>query len=581
MRGCWIMATLCGPLLLAAGCGDDASLVREIETRRQERSRSTSVQDHLGETFALLGDLVDLNPDKARQQITYHLNKWRQETSPQVDVATAGDLPEILRTISDVLPTEIAEQGVLQESFSRSDVNHLRDSYLFRQIVGWVDRPGREDPLLSEWFVSIESDLGVDQADKLRTASRLFDWTIRNIALEPADQGSNYPSPPQFSLGMKFQGPGYRQNDYETLWRGTGDSLQRAGVFTQLCRQANLRAAVLAIQSADTGQLTPWSVGVRVGKEVYLFEPELGLHIPGPDQTGIATLAQARKDSAVMRRLNVPGFFDYPWSKEDVQQNMALLNVLPVALSGRMSRLESGLTGDRRMRVHLDSAEQTQQWDAISGIAGVRLWRIPVLAEIYRAELQRVAERDPRIGFWYQSRWAMIEGEFPSAKQLARGRWEHLHGRFTDDEIEDKEGARTYYLTQRAPEFEIDDLRIDVDLQKSYGIRRELRSEPAVYDRQVQQVQELMRMGKRTATYWLSLVQYEDERYDTAMAWLNDRVLIDSQRSFWEPAARYNAARTSERLGRTDQAVQQYKTEGDPQEHGNRIRSRLVTRQSD
>tara|TARA_R110002049_G_scaffold2750_4_gene22032 strand:- start:232992 stop:234764 length:1773 start_codon:yes stop_codon:yes gene_type:complete len=575
---CFPLGGLVVVLLVIAGCGDDADLVREIQNRRQEQSRSKNVQDHLGETFQLLSDFVDLNRESATQQITYHLNKWRQDAPGNDDKSGSADAPEILSTISDLLPVEKSSVFVLQPNFSKSDVNHLRDSYLYRQVVRWVDQEGKDDPVLSDWFDSVESDLGEDDAGKLRTASRLFDWMVRNVALEPSQQGADFPSPPQFALGMTFQGPGYRQTDYETLWRGTGDWLQRAGVFTQLCRQADIPAAVLAVQSAESGELNPWAVGVRIGQEVYLFETELGTYIPGPGQVGIATLDQARKDASVMRRLNVPGFFDYRFSKDDVQQNIALLNALPVSLSPRMKRLQAGLTGQRRMRVYVDADDQTKQWDDQSGVAGVRLWQVPLLAELYRAQLQVAAERDPRVGFWYHSRWAMLDAEFPSAKQLAQGRWEHLHGRFADDDIEDEKGARTYYLTQRAPEFEIDDLRIDVDLQKAYGIRRELRSDRETYDRQVQQVQGLLRLGKRTATYWLSLVQYDDGRYDTAMSWLDDRVLDESQQSFWEPAARYNLARTAEKLGDVDRAVELYKTEGVPQEHGNRIRARLISR---
>ena len=578
---CLLMVLIIAPLPLTVGCSDDAELVREIQNRQQLQTRSKTQQDHLGEMFQLLSDFVDLNREKAGKQITYHLNQWRQRRSDDAAAREAADddtLPELLETVSEVLPTETAARFVLQKRYSMSDVHHLRDSYLFRQVIHWVDQPNHDDPLLSAWFESVESELGEDDAGKLRTASRLFDWTVRNISLERREQAGEFTSPPRFSFGMTFQGVGYRQTDYETLWRGIGDALQRAGVFTQLCRQADLPAAVLAIAAADSGELIPWCVGVRIGDEVYLFETELGVPIAGPGQTGIATLQQARKDATVMRRLNVPGFFDYPWDKDDIQQNTALLNVLPVTLSPRMRQLQSGLTGNRRMRLYVDAAEQSEQWDAVPGIAGVRLWNVPLLAEVYRAELQSAAERDPRIAFWYRSRWAMLEADFPSARQLARGRWEHLHGRFADDEIESEKGARTYYLTQRAPEFEIDDLRIDVELQKSYGIRRELRSEPEVYDRQVRQVQELMRLGKRTATYWLSLVQYDDERYDTSMSWLKDRVMTPSQRSFWETAARYNRARTAERLGDIDDAITQYKTEGVPQEHGNRIRARHLAK---
>ena len=569
------------------GCSDDAQLVRQIQTRQQDQMQLRSVQDHLSETFELLNDFVELNPEKARQQITYHMNKWRLEAgaksadAPETTSEVDDAVSQLLRTISEVVPTEIAVKDVTQGTFTRSDVSHLRDCYLFRQIVRWVDQETRDDFLLKDWYDEVESEKGQEHADQIRTATRLFDWTVRNIALEPRNQGADYPSPPQFSRGMKFQGPGYRQSDYETVWHGTGDALQRAGVFTQLCRQANLSAAVLATQSTETGELSPWAVGVLVDKDVYLFEPELGTYIPGPDQVGIATLAMARTEATVIRRLNVPGFFDYPISKEDVQQNVALLNCIPVALSPRMKKLQAGLTGDRRTNVFVDAAQREKNWDAARGIAGVRLWDVPLLAEIYRAELLKSAERDPRIAFWYNSRWAMMDAEFDSAKQLARGRWEHLHGHFENDDLENTKGARSYYLNQRPPEFEIDDLRIDVELQKAYGIRRELRAEPEVYDRQVQQVQELMRMGKRTATYWLSLLQYDDQRYENALSWLERRVLDEKQRSFWEPAARYNLARIAEKLDDFDRAIELYKTEGSPQEHGNRIRARLLAKSAE
>ncbi len=389
---------------------------------------------------------------------------------------------------------------------------------------------------------------------------------------------SQVPNAPPLPLGMMFEGPGYRQSDYQTVFRGTGDSLQRAGVFTQLCRQASIPAFVLSIPSADSGELNPWCIGVLIGDQVYLFEPQLGTFIPGPNQVGIATLAQARSDDSVLRRLNVPGFFDYPYSKQDVQQCTALLNVSPEAISSRMKHLQSGLTGNRRMVVYVDVDSLAKRIDEASGIAGVRLWNVPLLAESYEVAMKNAAERDPMFAFWYVSRWAILDAPVVTSEQLARGRWRHLQGQFDTDEKENVEGARTLYLALRAPEFEIEKLDIDVDLQKAYGIRRELGTEKQVYERQIQQVQGMMRLGKRTATYWLSLIQYDDQRFQTAESWLVKRVLDEEQQSFWEPAARYNLARTAERLGNPEQAIELYKTAGDPQEHGNRIRARLVAK---
>ena len=162
------------------------------------------------------------------------------------------------------------------------------------------------------------------------------------------------------------------------------------------------------------------------------------------------------------------------------------------------------------------------------------------------------------------------------SKDLALGRWQHLHGRFVNNEEDDTKGARVIYLRQRKPEFEIEDLRIDVDLQRAYGIRRTLGVDAKTYDMQVQQAQRMMRRGKQTATYWISLIQFDDERYETAKTWLSKRVLEIDRQTPWEAAARYNLARTLERIDEKEGAIELYKTDGDPQEHGNRIRARLV-----
>ena len=277
-----------------------------------------------------------------------------------------------------------------------------------------------------------------------------------------------------------------------------------------------------------------------------------------------------------MRRLSVPGFFDYSKSKSDIQQSIALLNVSPEAICGRMKNLESGLTGNRRMKIYVDTDTLAEQIDAVPGVAGVRLWDIPLLAEVYEEELNRSIERDPLLMFWQMSRWAFLESPLDESKDLALGRWQHLHGRFVNDDEADFKGARVIYLRQRKPEFEIEDLRIDVDLQRAYGIRRTLGVDAKTYDLQVQQAQKMMRRGKQTATYWISLIQFDDQRFDTAKTWFSKRVLEIDRNTPWEAAARYNLARALERTGENKEAIELYKTDGDPQEHGNRIRARLV-----
>ncbi|MEM8671027.1 MAG: hypothetical protein AAGG48_26100 [Planctomycetota bacterium] len=566
--GCFLTV----PVLLT-GCSDDLDTVRQIQSDRQAKLQAESEQDHLGEAFSLVSRLVELNPEKAERQISYHLNRWADSKSQNSD-----EVPEILGTISDVLPTENAEERFLRERFLKSDLSHIRDSYLARRAVEWVDHERSDDPLLTDWLTEKTSELSEEDADRLRTATRLFDWIVRNIAYEPMKQEGDLGTSAEFSMGMEFRGAGYRQTNYNTLWRGYGDALQRGGVFTQLCRQASIPAVILAVQSSDTGALNPWCVGVKIADQIYLFDFELGTYIPGPGQVGIATLSDARSDASVLRRMNVPGFFEYWRSKSDVQQCIALLNLTPEAISPRMKLLESGLTGDRRMNLYVDVETLAKELDEVSGIAGVRLWSMPIMAETYQEELKVAAKRDPGLAVWYATKFAIMESV---NSPLTLARWRHLHGQFVDDEDEDEAGARTLYLAQRAPEFEIQDLRINVDLQQAYNVRRDGDMTPEQYDLQIRQTQSMLRLGKRTATYWISLIQYDDQRYDTAQNWFTKRVLTDEQISFWEPAARYNLARAVEQTGDLDRAIELYKTDGDPQEHGNRIRARLVGRNSE
>jgi tetratricopeptide (TPR) repeat protein len=570
---------------LLVGCTETEDPVRAIQAKRQDRLQSQSTVDHLGKTFDLLSNLVELNPKESRRQIVYHLNQWRLgRTSPADKAIIKTPLTPLIKNVEDLLRSDSKLDRPGKSSFIASDVDHLRDSYLCRQITRWVDHPGHDDPLLDDWFAKLPEKIGEESADKLRTAARLFDWTVRNIAIEPLVDPSPGPPMPKMSEGLEFRGGAYRQSDYQTLWRGTGDAWQQAGVFILLARQSAIPAFILALPpgaSDETGsdETSPWCVGVLIGEAIYLFEPQLGCPVPGPGQVGIATLGEARKDPSVLRRLKVPGFFNYPYTSKKIKQCVALLHVTPEAISPRMKLLQSGLTGDRRMVTYVNTDQLEKDIDAIRGIAGVRLWRKSLLSEIYAADLERAAQRDPLFQFWYRSRWAILEAPMSSAELLAKARWKHLQGVFDNDDLENEKGARVLYLSQRAPEFEIADLSIDVNLQKIYGVRRELGIAPEVYQRQIQQAQQMMRMGKHTATYWISLIQYDDERYDTAETWFTKRVLGDGQSSRWEPSATYNLARTLEQLGRLDEAIELYKSDQNPRPHGSRIRARLLRKQ--
>jgi len=574
-------------IALCVGCQDDMSTVRKIQAARQARQKAETKVDHVGESISLVSRLIELDGESAGRQIVYHLNAWNQsqEAKRNQGATTGGQSPSenefrptrLLRTIEELISYDEAVKTVSQAEFVPLDVYNLRYCYLLRKVTDWVLENSPDDPLWQHWVDDNRKALGEENSNSLASAIKLFDWVTRNIALEPMVFGNEAPPVPRLPMNMEFRGAGYRQTPYETLFRGTGDALQRSTTFISLCRQASIPACMLGVVDSS-GNFSPWITGVMVGKELYLFDCGLGVPVPGPNQVGIATLSEARSDASVLRRMSVPGWFEYPVKKDDIQQCAAMLALEPETMSVRSKRLQEALTGDLRLVLYEDADAIADALEALPGIASVKIWDVPLKARVYNAALQQIAKNNPVVAFFTLAEWTILEGEFDQAKRLAQGRWRHLQGIFEDDDEDSTQGAKSLFLSQRQPEFEIADLRIDVELQKQYGIRRTLGVTPEIYDRQIQQVQQIMRQGKNTATFWIALIQYENSRFDLAENWFGTRVLGDKQASRWEQAARYNLARSLETLDQADKAIELYKTEGDLQEHGNRIRARLLAK---
>lgn len=555
-------------LVCSVGCDRGVKEVAEIQQRRQQRANTGNV-DQVREAFEFVSTLAELDPASAQQRITGLLNAW-------VDGRTgheAWKTPAMVQTLEgDVARFPLLGQ-LSAPRFIESDTDYLRLNYLLNQLASWVADNGVDDPLFGAWILQQESRLGTAGVEQLRVANRLFDWTIRNIALERREAEGPAPPAPPLPAGLEFRGPGYRQTTFQTLFRGTGDSLQRARVFMQLCRQANIDSCFLCIRQDDSPSLREWAVGVLVGKELFLFEPELGIPIPGAGQVGIATLEEARKDASIMRRLNVPGWFDYPWTSAQIQQTIAYIDVPVESLTWRMAELEKGLTGDLRMALAFPADAKSETFDAVPGVAGVRLWPVSIQSQIYEMAIAAEARSNAMLAVYEASRWGMLEGNFP----LPRARWRHLEGKFDDEE--ERAGARVLYMQLLLPEADIENLMSNVDLQKAYNFRRELGMPQEVYEQRLRQVQYFMTSSKRTATYWISLMHFDTSGFDNARNWFEKRVLVEDRESIWKAAARYNLARTLEHRGEWEQAAELYKTSGDPQEHGNRIRARFAQRQ--
>jgi hypothetical protein len=196
---------------------------------------------------------------------------------------------------------------------------------------------------------------GRDAQNGLALARQAFAWAMREVSYDP---NSGELSPPEFALRLGLGGP-----------------RERALVFLALLRQLDLDGCVLAY----TGKAGPvyWLCGALLpgkgGSELYLFDPRLGLPIPGLDG-GVATLAQLRKQPQLLERLNVGEDYKYDVTPEQAQKAEVYL-VFPLsALSARMRFLEEEVfAGHDRVNLALRPERVLERFRA-AGVGPVHVW---------------------------------------------------------------------------------------------------------------------------------------------------------------------------------------------------------------
>ncbi len=176
------------------------------------------------------------------------------------------------------------DRGALAEidgsDYTRLDGHHLDRCLLMRDAAAGLEVKGVRGA------GAAEAPLG--------WAARAFAWVVREIQL--GEHGGE-PVPPAFALR-----------------RGWGSALERALVFLAVLEQFGdpdisrpaLLGCLLYIPN-ESGSMNFWACGVVTDddKDVYLFDPRLGLPLPGSKGQGIATLAEVRKQPEILAQLNV------------------------------------------------------------------------------------------------------------------------------------------------------------------------------------------------------------------------------------------------------------------------------------
>jgi hypothetical protein len=202
-------------------------------------------------------------------------------------------------------------------------------------------------------------------------AEAAFAWAVRQVG---AREAAALPLPPQF-----------------VLYRGWGTSLERALVYLSLLEQLGYAKQDgkrhkeelfgCLVGPAETADEKPgfWWCGVVVGKEVYLFDPRLGLPLPGPDGKGVATLAEVRAHPELLRQLDGDTDHGYDVTAEQVKTGAVYVAPGLSSLAPRFRPLQDRLQGGS---VEVGLPDPFEALARVKSAAGadvpVRVWKAGV-----------------------------------------------------------------------------------------------------------------------------------------------------------------------------------------------------------
>jgi tetratricopeptide (TPR) repeat protein len=510
-------------IIIKGGLSGAMPVPQRLEIWRQSQSRVDAIKSAFAQYVNNRQPPAGWEPAPdlgAIRQIVDRANQWLRNTLPKDDQWTPDSmlatLPVELREAKGVAPL-VAEEHLRDGLFGEAEGRLLAEAAWCRDISQWARRPAA----------------GQSEAD---AAAKLFDWTVRNIQLDRPDAPAIVP----------FL--------WQALAYGHGTPAHRAWAFAELCRHQRIDAVILEPAAAVEGAPPPpLLVGVIAGDDVLVFDPQLGLPLPGPDG-GVATLAQLAADDRLLRKLDLPGGAVYPLTAEQMKQVQAAIVASPLQLSRRAARLEAALKGDEFIQLSVDPAPIAERLKQHSQIADVTLWEQPTraIADAYSLPISLRAKAAEQFQ------------PFAQRPLLWQGRLLHFQGSKDvraaerDDPLaEPREGHRDALNFYQQPNVRPSDAKIE-------KIAEGRRSAYAA--------------AKDNATLWLGLLSYDLGNESVAVEWLEPLLAEQTPVGPWVDGAQYNLARAFESLGRADEAINLLEAtdERSPQRHGNLLRAKRL-----
>ena len=546
----WVFLALAITVTMFAGC---ESRKKRLTAAKLDDPGTAYAEnrDHLILALDFLDSFHEYDTGEIVPRITNHLQTWISDVRPVDDWLADplfGRLPRRLNVANQPITLSRLQ-------FQPADLTMLREAMWLSEIAQAVTARDVRDEEVSAWLAEQESELGIDGVRDLASAFQLFDWVIRNVQIEEG---------PETIDGIPFSS----RFSWEALLLGRGDASLRAELFILLCRQARVPAFVLGIEADPVNR--PWVVGAWVADRLFLFDPKLGLPLPGEGGRGVVDLQTLLDQPELLQKLDTTEQ-PYEFEEADLGRLVAMFDGTPGYLSQRMRAIEDALPAEKRMVLTATpSALAREIRAAFPNLVGVELWTLPYDTVQHR---QRLLRENPAAIREIERDLSLFFEKTP----LASARREHFRGRLASDPPQ--KGAKALYMECRIPDADI--ARFNVNTIRSvFGVPKELENQPEAIAQLVPIAQRRARLAKEYASYWLGILAYEEGRPDVAVDYFQKRTLEAYPDGVFTVGAKYNLARSLEALGRdsedsslTAEAISLYDEDASPQSHGNRLRA--------
>jgi hypothetical protein len=286
-------------------------------------------------------ETLDHSPDigacrAALQKVNVALGR---ESAPRAAPLDSKDR-ELLQKDFNLSEEEIAE--ISAENYTLLDGYHLDGAFLLHDAATHALEP---------------EEVGVDlpAPAPLERATAAFAWVVREVRLaEPTVLGL---APPQF-----------------VLRRASGTPLERALVYLDLLDQLGTTGDIAEPKEGQAESPPPllgclvfcrdkpadaprlWACGVVLngGPDVFLFDPRLGMPLPGANGKGVATLAAVCKDASLLKQLDVDAAHPYDVTAEQARTAELQLVCSLSSLAPRMAHLQKKLLPPVRVSLSHD-----------------------------------------------------------------------------------------------------------------------------------------------------------------------------------------------------------------------------------